>query len=194
MQSRKPRLAPLDESEWSDEQRELLVRGRLGEEVLNIFRTLVRHPKLLKRWQVFGNHILNKSTLPPREREIVILRIGWLCRCEYEWSQHVVIGRNCGLTDEDIAAIQAGPGAESIEPFDRLLLQATDELHRDAKIADATWKQLAQRYDERQLMDLIFTVGQYNLVSMALNSLGVPLEEGLSGFGNTEARSETRAP
>ena len=190
MQPRKPRLAPLDESEWSDEQRELLVRGRVGKEVLNIFRTLARHPKLLKRWQVFGNHILNKSTLSPREREIVILRIGWLCRCEYEWSQHVLIGRSCGLTDEDIAAIQAGPGDESLEPFERLLLQATGELHRDAKIADATWNQLAQSYDERQLMDLIFTVGQYNLVSMALNSLGVPLEEGLAGFGSTEARGE----
>ena len=103
----------------------------------------------------------------------------------------MLIGKSCGLTDEDIAAIQVGPGAEGLEPFERLLLQATDELHHDAKIADATWKQLAQSYDERQLMDLIFTVGQYNLVSMALNSLGVPLEEGLTGFGNTEARSET---
>lgn len=190
MQPREPRIAPLDESEWTEEQRELLIRGRVGEGVLNIFRTLARHPKLLKRWLVFGNHILNKSSLSPREREIVILRIGWLCQCEYEWSQHVVIGKSCGLTDADIAAIQTGPENEVLAPFECLLLRATDELHGDARIADATWDQLARNYDERQLMDLIFTVGQYNLVSMALNSLGVSLEAGLTGFGNTEARGE----
>ena len=182
MRLREPRLAPLDESEWSQEQSEVLERSRMGGRVLNIFRTLGRHPKLLRRWQVFGNHVLNKSTLPPREREIVILRIGWLCRSEYEWGQHVAIGRTCGLGDDDFARIQEGPGAAGLDPFDALLLQATDELHGDAMIREETWRRLAERYDEPQLIDLVFAVGQYNLVSMALNTLGVPLDEGISGF------------
>jgi len=184
MQLENPRIAPLEESECGEEQREVLDRAQVGGKVFNIFRTLVRHPKLLKRWMVFGNHVLHKSTLDPREREILILRIGWLCRSEYEWGQHVVIGKTCGLTDEDILRIQEGPGAEGIDPFDALLLQATDELHADAMIRETTWRRLAERYDTRQLMDLIFTVGQYNLVSMALNTLGVPLDTGLRGFSN----------
>jgi alkylhydroperoxidase family enzyme len=93
MRLENPRIAPLEESECGEEQRELLARAQVGGRVLNIFRTLVRHPKLLKRWMVFGNHVLNKSTLDPREREILILRIGWLCRSEYEWGQHVAIGK-----------------------------------------------------------------------------------------------------
>jgi alkylhydroperoxidase family enzyme len=181
MQLETPRVAPLDESECDEDQREVLDRARAGGKVLNIFLTLVRHPKLLKRWMVFGNHVLHKSALDPREREILILRIGWLCRSEYEWSQHVAIGKACGLDDQDLARIQQGPDAEGLAPFDALLLRATDELHADAMIHEATWGRLAERYDTRQLMDLIFTVGQYNLVSMALNTLGVPLEEGLRG-------------
>jgi alkylhydroperoxidase family enzyme len=177
-----PRVPPLDDSECREEQRELLDRARVGGEVINIFRTLVRHPKLLKRWTVFGNHVLNKSTLSPREREILILRIGWLCHSEYEWGQHVVIGKACGLTEDDLARIQDGPHAAGLDPFESLLLRATDELYTDAMISDTTWNQLAERYDTQQLFDVIFTVGQYNLVSMALNSLGVPLDEGLRGF------------
>jgi 4-carboxymuconolactone decarboxylase len=181
-----PRIAPLEESEWGEEQREVLARAQVGGKTHNIFRTLVRHPKLLKRWMVFGNHVLNKSTLDPREREILILRIGWLCRCEYEWAQHVAIGKTCGLTDEDIARIREGTGAEGLDPFDALLIRAADELHADAMIHEATWKRLAERYDTLQLLDLIFTVGQYNLVSMALNTLGVPLDAGLRGFSNAD--------
>lgn len=153
----------------------------MGGRVLNIFRTLVRHPKLMKRWLVFGNHILNKSTLPPREREILILRIGWLCRCEYEWSQHVGIGKTCGLDDADIRRIKQGPGAEGLAPLDALLLRAVDELHAGAVITTETWESLAGHLNEQQLIDLVFTVGQYNLVSMALNTLGVPLDEGIPG-------------
>jgi len=188
MQTDQPRLAPLDPSDWSDEQRQLLVGSEMGNRVLNIFSTLVRHPKLMKRWLVFGNHVLNKSTLPEREREILILRIGWLCRCEYEWSQHVVIGKKCGLDDADMRRIKTGPGSEDASALDDLLLRAVDELHADAVIGDETWRGLARHLNQQQLIDLIFTVGQYNLVSMALNSLGVPLDEGVPGDPEIRAR------
>jgi alkylhydroperoxidase family enzyme len=178
-----PRVTPLDERDWTDEARELLDRTAESGRVYNIFRTLARYPKLLKRWMPFANHVLFKSSLPPREREMLILRIGWLCQAEYEFAQHVVIARRAGLADADIQRIVDGPDAPGWAPFDAALVRAADELHRDAFVSDATWRALAARYDTAQLMDVVFTVGQYNLISMALNSLGVPLDFGLEGFG-----------
>jgi alkylhydroperoxidase family enzyme len=176
------RIPPLPESEWTPEVREVLGAAQMGGRVLNIFRTLARHPKLLKRWLVFGNHVLFKSTVAARERELVILRTGWNCRAEYEWGQHVAIGKAVGLTDDEITRIASGPDAPGWSALDALLLRAADELHRDQRIADPTWTALAAHYDAQQLLDLIFTVGQYTLVSMALNSCGVQLDEGVAGF------------
>ena len=170
-----PRLAPLDPAEIDPEL-------RLGDTPLNIFRTLAHHPKLLKRWLVFGNHLLAKSSLPPREREIAILRVGWLCRAGYEWGQHVKIGLDAGLSDDEIDRITRGPDAEGWSDAERALLQATDELHQDSFVSDATWAALAKHFETQQLLDLIFTVGQYHMVSMALNTLGVQLEEGAIGL------------
>ena len=185
MRLKKPRVEPLPESEWSEEVRAELEPSRAGvglPKPPNVLATIARHPKLLKRWNVFGNHILFKSTLSARHREILILRIGWLCQAEYEWGQHVRIGKRAGLTDDEIARIKEGPDAAGWDPFEALLLRATDELHADSFIGDATWNALAARYDTQELMDLVFTVGQYNLVSMALNTLGVQLDEGVAGF------------
>ncbi len=150
--------------------------------IINIFKTLAKHEKLLKRWLVFANHILGKSSLPAREREILILRIGWLCQSEYEWGQHVKIGKENGLTDSEIQGIIKGPDLNGWNRFDATLLKAVDELYYDSFISDLTWKTLNERYSTHQLLDLIFTVGQYNLVSMALNTLGVQLEDGTKGF------------
>jgi len=182
-----PRVEPLRESEWSDEVRAILgpLEKAGGGRVLNIFATLAHHPDLMRRWLVFGNHVLGKSTLPPRVREIAILRIGWLCRSAYEWGQHVIIARGLGMTDEEIARIAAGPDADGWSEDEALVLRATDELHADARIADPTWEGLARHFDRRQLMDLVFAVGQYNLVSMALNSFGVVPDAGVPGFDET---------
>ncbi len=182
MRLAQPRLEPLAEEKWDDETRELLEKLQTNGRVLNIFSTLAAHPKLLKRWLVFGNHILYKSSLPPRERELLILRTGWLCRAEYEWGQHVVIGKEAGLGADEIERIKEGPDAPGWSAFDATLLRAADELHSQAFISDPVWNALAESYDMRQLLDLIFTVGQYNMVSMALNTLGVRLDEGVGGF------------
>jgi alkylhydroperoxidase family enzyme len=182
MRLARPRIDPLPESEWSDEVREILPRTLAAPRVHNIFTTLARHPKLLKRWLVFASHILGKSTLPPRDREILILRTGWLCRCEYEWGQHVIIGRQAGLSEDEIRRITVGPDAPGWDPFEAALLHAADELRADTMIRDATWEALAARYGTQELFDLVFTVGQYTLVSMALNTLGVALDPGVGGF------------
>jgi 4-carboxymuconolactone decarboxylase len=177
-----PRIAALDDDEWSEDAKELLAPFVKQGRVFNIFRTMANHPDLMRRWLVFANHILGKSTLAPRERELVILRIGFLCQAGYEWGQHVLIARQAGMSDDEIRSAKTGPDTPGIPELDRLLLQATDELHGDAHIGDATWKALSARLSEQQMMDLVFTVGQYNLVSMALNSFGVQPDAGLPGW------------
>ncbi len=169
-------MPPLPRDEWDDE-----TRAMFGDDALNIFATMARHPKLLKRWLVFGNHILAKSTLTPRDRELLILRTGWNCRAPYEWGQHVAIGRTVGLTDDDITRIAEGPDAAGWAPNDALLLRAADELHTDQNVTNSTYHALAAHYSEQQLLDLVFTVGQYHLVSMALNVAGVERDDNVSG-------------
>jgi len=178
MRLTQPRIPPLPSSEWNSDVQELMATLKSEGQVFNIFRTLGRHPDLLRRWLVFANHVLGKSTLPARERELAILRTGWLCRAEYEWGHHVEIGGKAGLSAGEIKRVTRGAADPGWQPGEAAVLQAADELHRDSFISDATWKALAQHYNEQQLIDLIFAVGQYTLVCMTLNSLGVQLEEG----------------
>jgi 4-carboxymuconolactone decarboxylase len=178
-----PRVQPRPPTDWDDETREVmagLLTGPDGE-TLNIFATLAHHPKLLRRWLVFGTHILGKSTLPERDRELLILRTAWNCGCDYEWGQHVPIATGAGVTEPEIDRL-ARAGTDGWSPIDAALVQAVDELHREARISDATWATLATHHDTTQLLDLVFTVGQYHLVAFALNSLGVQREPGVKGL------------
>ena len=174
-----PRIAPVPEDQWTPEQREIAapMEARTGQ-VLNIFRTQLAHPDAMRAFLAFGSYVLSKrNTLPARERELVILRVGYLCRSGYEWTQHHRIGLNAGLTTEEIERIKRGPDA-GWSPADAVLLRATDELHADQFVTDATWSALRAHFDEKQCVDLIYTVGQYTMVSMMLNTLGVQLDAG----------------
>lgn len=171
-----PRLQPLPREQWDEETKALL-----GDSALNIFATFAHHPKLMKRWLVFGNHVLAKSTLPARERELVVLRTGWNCRAAYEWGQHVVIARSIGISDDEITRVAEGAAAAGWSDEDAALLRAADELHNEQTLSDDTYAALAARYDVQQLLDLVFTVGQYHLVSMALNAFRVDREDNVTG-------------
>lgn len=175
-----PRISPLPAEGRDPRTAELLdsLRWTDGSE-LNIFATLGRHPKLLKQWSAFGGTLLYGGRLSARDRELLILRTGWLCHSPYEWGQHVVIGRASGLSDEEIHRIIEGPAAPGWTELEAALLRATDELHADSRISDATWAELAGAYDEQQLIEVCMVVGQYHLVSFTLNSLGVQPEPGL---------------
>src|SRR5205814_1096478 len=164
----------------TEEQREIvepmLARGH---PLLNIFRTLLTHPAAAKAFLVWGGYILGrKSTLPAREREIVILRTGFLCRSGYEWTQHVPIGKDAGLSDAEISRIKLGADAPGWSEADAVLLRATDDLHREQFITEPVWAELSRHFQERQRMDMVFTAGQYTQVSMLLNSFGVQLDDG----------------
>lgn len=182
MRLRQPRIQPVTEAEWTDDSRPVLAANSARGPVLNVFATIARHPKLLKRWVVFANHVLNGSTLPARERELVILRTGFLCRSGYEWAQHAAIGRAAGLTDDELVRLTAGSTADGWSDGDRSLLKATEQLVTDHFVDDDTWSALTTTWNEQQLMDLVFAVGQYTLVSMALNSFGVQLEDSTERF------------
>ncbi|MDF1720763.1 MAG: carboxymuconolactone decarboxylase family protein [Minwuia sp.] len=179
MRLQKPRFAPLQDNEFTEEQRSALDYFIREGWVLNIFRTLAHAPTALKRFNLWGGYVLsNRNDLTPRDRELVILRTGFMCKSGYEWAQHVVIGKDCGLTDAEIARIKRGPDDSEWNALDRALLQATDELVIDHFISPATWESLSDLTD-KQRMDIVFTVGQYTQVSMILNTFGVQLDEGL---------------
>ena len=179
MRLSKPRIPPVDLERLDDDQRAAL--APFGARPFNIFRTLAHAPKALARFNEWGGYILSRrNSLPPREREIVILRTGYLCRSGYEFTQHTAIGLREGLTAEEIARIKQGPGAPGWSAADQALLRASDELHADQFITDATWAALSAHFDQKQRMDVVFTAGQYTQVSMMLNSFGVQLDEGLT--------------
>ncbi len=184
----RPRVPIVTEAEATPAQLELLDKLKTPDgEVLNIFATLANHPDLARRWFVFANHVLAKSTLSPRVRELAILRVGWRCGSEYEWGQHVLIARKLGFGDDEIARLKTEEIGPEWTPEEACILRATDELHTQQTISDLVWDQLCEQYDLQQRMDLVFAVGQYTLVSMALNTFGVVRDDGVPGFAETGA-------
>ena len=176
------RIDPVPLGEQTDDERELLDPGGTGQPVINLFATLVRFPALYRARGAQSAYIRTRSTLSGRVREMLILRIGWLCGAEYEWAQHAPIGRREGLTDDEIRDVAIGPDASGWSELDAALLRAADELHRDDTVSDSTWAMLAESYSDQELIDVVVTVAGYRLVSMMLNSLGVQPESGTERF------------
>jgi alkylhydroperoxidase family enzyme len=179
----KPRIPPVSLAEADSATRELLsrldpVRGS-DTTVLNVMGTLAQHPELLRRWLGFATYLLNDSTLEPRLRELVVLRVGWRCRSPYEWGQHVHVGRRAGVTDEDLHRLTIGPAGEGWSAGEAAALRAADELIDRHSIGDETWQGLEQHFTTQQTLDLVFLVGQYQLVSAALNACRVERDDGL---------------
>jgi 4-carboxymuconolactone decarboxylase len=175
-----PRIAPLSDAELTPEQHLQLdpLKKRNGR-VLNIFATLAHSPEALRAFMSWAGYVLSDANdLPPREREIVILRVGFRCRSGYEYTQHTRIGLRCGLTENEIELIKGDPEHSHWTTAERSLLIATDELHDDHFVSDSTWAELSRHFTEKQRMDLVFTVGQYTQVSMILNTFGVQVEAG----------------
>jgi alkylhydroperoxidase family enzyme len=176
-----PRLPPLQPEEWTDQQRSLVEPLQDGDTLLNIYGTLVRHPDLFRRWLGFGTQVLLRSSLAPRDRELIILRTGWVCGSDYEFGQHRVIGRLVGLSDDEIDRVPRGEDAAWTDR-ERLLFAAVDQLVEGRDVDDTTWEALDRDLTTEQVLDLVFTVGQYVLVSTALRTLRVQREPGVDGF------------
>jgi alkylhydroperoxidase family enzyme len=178
MRLSQPRITPLDLNDLTEEQKALIAPIAARGPVLNIFMTMARDPAAAKAFLAWGGYILSRQNgLPAREREIVILRIGFLCKSGYEFTQHTRIGLNAGLSDDEIERIKRGAEAGWSEA-DAALIRACDDLHANQFVTDAHWAGLGRFYDDKQKMDLVYTCGQYTQVSMLLNSFGVQLDEG----------------
>ncbi len=174
-----PRIPPLTDAELSPAQREALAPASYpGTPPLNIFRTLARAPEALTAFLSWGTYILRNNALPPRQRELVILRTGFNCRSGYEWTQHVRISLRGGMTQTEIDNIKTGADAPGWSPADAALLRTCDDLHARQFVSNETWAELKAHFTEKQCMDAVFTCGQYTQVSMMLNSFGVQLDEG----------------
>jgi alkylhydroperoxidase family enzyme len=148
----------------------------------NVFRTFARNPPADELRNAVGRHIRDETSLLPRNRQQLIMRVGVLCRSEYEWAAHSRIGRQVGLGDGDVVRVVAGPSAPGGSPLETALLRAADELYRDDVIGDATWDALARELSEKQLLDLLLTVGGYRSATYAINSAGVQLDANMSEF------------
>ncbi len=187
-----PRIEPLELDALQYEQNVVLAPLIATGRVLNIFRTLAHAPKALERFLQWGNYVLSKrNSLSARDRELAVLRTGFNCKSGYEWTQHVVIGLEAGLTSVEIERIKKGPEADGWEERDRTILRVVDDLTTDFFASTANWTAL-EFFTDREKMDLVFTVGQYTQVSMFLNSFGVQLDPGQTLDPALAAFKETR--
>jgi AhpD family alkylhydroperoxidase len=143
---------------------------------LNLLGTFAHHPELTRAFHTLAGHALFGTTLSERQRELLILRVAAVRGCDYEWAQHLVLAADAGISPEEVAAVRAGVGCVGL---DQHLITAVDELLRDAEVSDATWSALGAELDTRQLMDVVFTVGTYDALAMALKSFGVRLDADL---------------
>ncbi|PXW36146.1 UNVERIFIED_CONTAM: alkylhydroperoxidase family enzyme [Williamsia faeni] len=191
------RIPPLPVDEWSTEITDFFAGFRSSvasdsddrPKGANLLGTLARYPGLAKPFITFNQHLLAGSSLSIRHREIMILRVANRRNCAYEYAQHVLLARSAGVTDSEIDDIALGSAATGWSPFESALLDATDELLNNGIITDGTWKVLSTEFDDKQFMDVVFTVGTYAMVAMALRSFGVELDDDLlSHFDEGEIR------
>ena len=184
-----PRLGWLPKEEWTDEAREVFAfwgEPNAWEEgsKTNIMMTMAHHPAMTMAYNQWGKHLLIANSLPVRELEILILRVGWRVKSEYEWHNHVGYGLNAGLTHEDIHAIRDFPkNADRWEEKDRVILESVDELIDTNTLSDETWATLRKHYDKRQVMDLVMSIGHYVMTSWAISAFGVEIEGGADPVG-----------
>lgn len=188
MSSSTPRIAPLARDQWTDEVREVftLAEGPQARERgsrSNVILTLVNHPELARRFLAFSTYLQRHSTVPTRLRELLILRVAWRYRCDYEWLHHVNLAQHIGVAPEDCEAVKDGPEAGCWTELERQALRAADQLCDHGRVDDATWDALAAHFDKQLLLDLVFTVGGYSMLAWALNSVGIEMDAELPKLG-----------
>jgi 4-carboxymuconolactone decarboxylase len=178
--SQPKRLSPVDEAEMQPKTLEALAPYRDNEgRIYSIWATLAHHEDALRRFLVFGNHVLGKNTLPLRSRELMILRIAARSGAAYEWDQHVRIARRAGLTDDEILRGATGRWS-GLDQVDQVLLEATDSLLDHRGVDDDLWLRLRAHLTVQQIIDVLYTVGQYLTIATVINTLGVQTEGDLA--------------
>jgi 4-carboxymuconolactone decarboxylase len=183
-----PRLAPLPPEKWGDREVAAL-RGAFPDSLVdsivaagrapNVLATMLHHPALAGPFNLFGNVLLQHPTLGHRARELMLLRVAWRTGARYEWVHHALQADRYGLTGKDIEAITTGVAADDWTSLERDLVSAANEMLDNYRIADDTWRRLAEQLDERQLVEIPMIVGTYTSLAMAFNSWNLQVEAGV---------------
>jgi alkylhydroperoxidase family enzyme len=145
----------------------------------NLFMMLLRNFRLFKAWLGFAARMMPYGEIDRRDTELMILRVGWNCRCRYEWGQHVDIGLRTALSEADIVQVTLGADAPDFEPRIKALMKACDEFHHERMVSVSTWAELEQHYSPRKLLEVLMLIGHYEMLAGVLNSTGLPLDHKL---------------
>lgn len=151
---------------------------------LNVFRVLLHHPRVARAVNDLLSSLLFDAELDTRLRELVIMRIGWLTRSDYEWTQHWRVARLLGVDEEDLLAVREGPGNPRFGAAESAVLTATDETVKDGRVSAATWDACAHALggDTQKMIELVAVIGTWRMISSILQSLEVPLEVGVGSW------------
>ena len=168
------RLRPLEPEDWDASLDHVLADLK---NPLSIHKVVARNPVLMANYVDFRNHIVKSSSLSGRQRELIILRVAHKTACAYEWDHHVVRGRDAGLSDVEIVRVRQGGDAPEWQREESLLLKAVDDMLADTQIARPTWSAMCETFDDNQLLDAIFTIGTYVIMSTILKTAQVPHED-----------------
>lgn len=187
-----PRLPPLPRDRWDDDVEAALRAGvpdaigdkfmSTGDDAMRVpngISSLMYHPRLAGKFLAYNALLLRDQVLSHRQRELMVLRVAWRSRAQYEWVQHVRLSQRYGVTAEEIEAIAAGADAGNWSPLEADLLRATDQLLDGYRIDDDVWSRLAAELDEAALVELLYVVGTYAALAMVFNGLGVELDPDL---------------
>jgi alkylhydroperoxidase family enzyme len=153
-----------------------------ADDIPELVTTLMRHPELFHKIAELSMQLQGQGVLAPRDRQLAILRVAWLCQCAYEWGEHVRHSKRIGLTSEEIERVAQGTVATGWDEHECAILSAVDELHADAMISDRTWEVLSKRLDDKQLIELPILVGQFTMVAYFQNALRLRLGPGNIGL------------
>lgn len=169
-----------------------------GVEPIGLFRTFVRNPAMTAAMGGWGRYELGRElSIPLRPRELVIGRTTARCGCEYEWGVHVAFfAERAGLDDAQIRSLTHGSPTDPcwVDPAERALLAAVDELHERSTVGDGTWAALAAHHRPDQLLDIVLLAGWYHAISYAANASGVALEDGAPRFADFLDDAATGSP
>lgn len=181
------RIASLGVDEFDAEATALVVnlRSTLGlttsSKIPAVFGLMLKHPGLFRCQMTMGAQLF-QGAIPPRERELAVMRVGWLCRAPFEWGEHVTQSKRLGISAEEIERVTQGPAAPGWSAHEAAILRGVDELLQDQMIGDDTWNTLSRTWSERQLIEFPTLIGQYVATAYSQNSLRVRLADGSKGL------------
>lgn len=191
MLSQQVRIPPLPVHQWGDEQKQVLTSfvaampsdfqggHKDGETDYTALELLLNHPALANAFLSYSHWLLQDNELSARDRELAILRVAVLVNSQYEWTQHVLVAQHEKITDEEIIRVREGANSPGWSDKESVLLSAVDEMVNTAFIGDDTWSELKEYFNTNQLMEIMFTVGSYQMLGTVYNTMGAPLNDKL---------------